>query len=162
VLVADVVHFAADGVKTQRIFVEKMEDGRWQFGIGIVEPAFELVVADDERHPVVDGRNARITSYILADYVLISLSFLVILRMTDGNSLFLGPGVRNTISWRQFQFRTGQAGADPSPARRARCTPYAVLGVLPGTHRPAPKPLFRRQGEANAVDQVDARQRRCF
>ena len=59
-LVADVVHLSTDGVKIQRIFIEKMVDGRWQLGIGIVEPAVELVVADDERHPVVHGRNARI------------------------------------------------------------------------------------------------------
>ena len=39
---------------------------------------------------------------------------------------------------------------------------YAILGIRPDTSRPTPNLRFRRQGEANAVDQVDARERRCF
>ena len=39
---------------------------------------------------------------------------------------------------------------------------YAVLGIRPNTPRPTQNPRFRRRGEANAVDQVDARERRCF
>ena len=54
--VADVVHFVADGAKIQL----RVDD--WELRAAIIQSAVELVVADDERHPVVDGRDTGIFS----------------------------------------------------------------------------------------------------
>ena len=79
------------------------------------------------------------------------------------------PGQRVTTStsgttpWHHSRFLTGQAGAGPLPELRACCTPVCGIGD-PSRHARVltPNLCFRRQGEANAVDQVDARQRRCL
>ena len=56
-LVADVIHFAADGIPVQRRVVGAIQHGVCH---GPAQPPVIMPVADNERHPVVDGRNAGI------------------------------------------------------------------------------------------------------